>query len=93
MVSNSGTALSSADENYKLHCGAIDGSLVDIDPELFTDPADEVDVPVTYRTFVCPDCGVAFENELVPVDSPPIWDVKLETASFARLRRDNLVGA
>ena len=93
VCTNCDTALSPADENYKLHCGAIDGSLVDIDPELFTDPADEVDVPMTYRTFVCPDCGVAFENELVPVDSPPIWDVQLETASFARLRRNNLVGA
>jgi N-methylhydantoinase B len=77
-----GDALCDAECNYKLYCGVIDGSLVDVDPELFTDPAGEVDEDMTYRTFVCPGCGVALDRELAPRTAPPSWDTWIDPASL-----------
>jgi N-methylhydantoinase B len=64
--------------NYKLGAARIDGSLMEIDSELFPDPAGEFDVPIVYREYLCPDCGVLLENELVRADEPPVWDVHLD---------------
>jgi N-methylhydantoinase B len=77
-----GHALCDAECNYKLYCGVIDGSLVDVDPELFTDPATEVDEDMTYRTFVCAGCGVALDRELAPRNAPPLWDTWIDLASL-----------
>ena len=38
---------------------------MEIDPVLFPDPANEFDVPIVYRQYLCPNCGVLLENELV----------------------------
>ncbi len=64
--------------NYKLGAARIDGSLMEIDSELFPDPATEFDVPIVYREFLCPNCGVLLENELVHADEPPVRDVHLD---------------
>jgi N-methylhydantoinase B len=64
--------------NYKLGAARIDGSLTEIDAELFPDPASEFDVPIMYREYLCPKCGVLLENELVRADEPPVWDVHLD---------------
>jgi len=64
--------------NYKLGAARIDGSLMEIDAELFPDPANEFDVPIVYREYLCPNCGVLLENELVRADEAPVWDVHLE---------------
>jgi N-methylhydantoinase B len=78
-----GRALCDAGRNYKLACGVIDGSLVDVDPQLFTDPAAEVDEEMTYRTLVCPGCGVALDRELAPRHAPPSWDTWIDPASLS----------
>ena len=65
------------DANYKLGAARIDGSLMEIDAELFPDPALEFDVAIVYRQYLCPNCGVLLENELVRADEPPVWDVRL----------------
>jgi N-methylhydantoinase B len=77
-----GTWLGPAAENYKQHCAVLDGSLVDIEPEVFTDPATEVDADVVYRTFLCPGCGRALDNELTLRDEAPVWDIRVDTASL-----------
>jgi N-methylhydantoinase B len=64
-------------DNYKLGAARVDGSLTEIDAELFPDPAGEFDVPIVYREYLCPNCGVLLENELVRADEPPVWDVHL----------------
>jgi N-methylhydantoinase B len=64
-------------ENYKLGAARIDTSLTAIDAELFPDPATEFDCPIVYHEYLCPNCGVLLENELVRGDEPPVWDVQL----------------
>jgi N-methylhydantoinase B len=64
--------------NYKIGAARINGSLMEIDAELFPDPAAEFDVPIVYREYLCPNCGVLLENELVRADEPPVWDVHLD---------------
>ena len=73
-----GHYLSPADGNYKLGCGRIDGTLQDIDPFLFGDTEEELEDRMAYRSYVCPACGVLFENELARTDEPPFWDVRLD---------------
>jgi N-methylhydantoinase B len=65
------------DGNYKLGAARIDGSLMEIDAELFPDPELEFDAAIVYRQYLCPHCGVLLENELVRADEPPVWDVRL----------------
>ena len=60
-----GHFICTVDANYKLGAARIDGSLTEIDPELFPDPAIEFDMPIVYRQYLCPNCGVLLENELV----------------------------
>jgi N-methylhydantoinase B len=72
-----GHFISGGNGNYKLGAARIDGSLMEIDAELFPDPAGEFDAPIVYREYLCPNCGVLFENELVRADEPPVWDVHL----------------
>ena len=64
--------------NYKLSAARIDGSLHEIDPALFPDPATELDDKITYRQYLCPRCGILFDNELAKSEDPPLWDVQLE---------------
>jgi len=72
-----GHYISPADGNYKLGCGRIDGTLQDIDPFLFGNTEEELEDRMAYRSYVCPACGVLFENELARADEPPFWDVRL----------------
>ncbi|MDO8210101.1 hydantoinase B/oxoprolinase family protein [Conexibacter sp. CPCC 206217] len=76
--------LCDADENYKLAASTLDTSLHELDPSIYIDPATEVDDDVVYRMFLCPDCGVALENELTLRDEPPVWDIQLDTAKLVR---------
>jgi N-methylhydantoinase B len=78
MCKDCGHFICAGDGNYKLGAARIDGSLMEIDAELFPDPASEFDVPIVYREFLCPNCGVLLENELVRADEPPVWDVHLD---------------
>ena len=73
-----GHLLCDAASNYKLSAARIDGSLHEIDPELFPDPATELDDKITYRQYLYPRCGVLFDNELAKSEDPPLWDVQLE---------------
>jgi N-methylhydantoinase B len=72
-----GHFICTADANYKLGAARLGGSLMEIDAELFPDPALEFDVAIVYRQYLCPKCGVLLENELVRADEPPVWDVRL----------------
>jgi acetone carboxylase gamma subunit len=78
MCKDCGHFICAGDGNYKLGAACIDGSLMEIDAELFPDPAGEFDVSIVYREFLCPNCGVLLENELVRADEPPVWDVRLD---------------
>ena len=64
--------------NYKLSAARIDGSLHEIDPHLFPDFATELDDKMTYRQYLCPACGILFDNELCKAEDPPVWDVQLD---------------
>ena len=64
--------------NYKLSAARIDGSLHEIDPHLFPDFATELDDQMTYRQYLCPACGILFDNELCKAQDPPVWDVQLD---------------
>jgi N-methylhydantoinase B len=75
---NCGHFICAGNGNYKLGAARIDGSLMEIDSELFPDPANEFDVPILYREYLCPNCGVLLDNELVRADEPPVWDVHLD---------------
>ena len=66
-----------AASNYKLGSARIDGSLVEIDDKLFSDPRDELDEDIVYREYLCPNCGILFENELTKSGEEPLWDVEL----------------
>ncbi len=72
-----GHLLCGAGSNYKLSAARIDGSLHEIDPDLFPEPATELDDPIAYRQYLCPNCGVLFDNELAKAEDPPVWDVQL----------------
>jgi N-methylhydantoinase B len=72
-----GHPLCGAGSNYKLSAARIDGSLHEIDPRLFPDPAIELDDRIVYRQYLCPNCGVLFDNELVKATDEPLWDVQL----------------
>lgn len=76
--------LCSSEENYRLHAGRIAGMLVEVDPTVFTDPADEIDDEIVYRTYVCPSCGVALENELTLASAEPLWDIHVDVSSLKR---------
>jgi N-methylhydantoinase B len=78
-----GHVLGAADSNYKLGCLRLDTQLAAIDANLFHDPALQVDEPVAYRQFLCPGCGVLFDNELGRPDDPPVWDVRIDVSSLA----------
>lgn len=80
-----GSILCDANENYKEWSARIDTSLPEIDPVTFTDPAIEVDADVVYRLFVCPSCGVSFENELTLRSDAPFRDISLNLATLQRL--------
>ena len=71
-----------ASENYKEWSARIDTSLVEVDPDVFTDPALEVDADVVYRMFICPSCGISFENELTLRDAPPTHDIAIDLSSL-----------
>jgi N-methylhydantoinase B len=79
-----GSLLCGVDQNYKQYCGMLDGSLATIDSDVFIEPTD-VSVPMSYRTYVCLQCGAAFDNELAPADSNPSWDTKLDPDSVRRV--------
>ncbi len=72
-----GHLLCSAESNYKLSAARIDGSLHEIDPDLFPEPETELDDRIAYRQYLCPNCGVLFDNELAKAEDPPVWDVQL----------------
>ncbi|HXR24673.1 MAG TPA: hydantoinase B/oxoprolinase family protein, partial [Candidatus Binataceae bacterium] len=72
-----GHLLCGAGSNYKLSAARIDGSLHEIDPDLFPEPETELDDPIAYRQYLCPNCGVLFDNELAKAEDPPVWDVQL----------------
>ncbi len=79
--SGCGHVLCDADQPYKLSAARLDTSMKDeIDGELFTRPEDEIDVDLVYRMFMCPSCGVLFENELTPRSSEPVQDIVLSSA-------------
>jgi acetone carboxylase gamma subunit len=73
-----GSLLCGAASNYKLSAARIDGSLHEIDPDLFPEPETELDDRIAYRQYLCPNCGVLFDNELAKAEDPPVWDVQLE---------------
>ncbi len=63
--------------NYKLGSARINGSLSELDDFLYGDAKAELDDEMVYRSYICPGCGVLFENELARGDEPPFWDVRL----------------
>jgi N-methylhydantoinase B len=75
--STCGQHLCGADGNYKEASARLDTSLHEIDPDIFIDPAEEVDGAIVYRMYLCPGCGVTFENELTLEGEPPIFDIQL----------------
>lgn len=79
-----GAILCEATENYKEWSGRIDSSLPEIDPVTFTDPALEVDADVVYRLFVCPSCGVSFENELALRSDAPFKDIAIDVSTLRK---------
>jgi N-methylhydantoinase B len=79
-----GSILCEATENYKDWSGRIDSSLPEIDPVTFTDPSLEVDADVVYRLFVCPSCGVSFENELALRSDAPFKDIAIDLTTLQK---------
>jgi N-methylhydantoinase B len=77
--------IADADANYKRHAAVVSGSLPAIDPDVFVDPAVDVAVAIDYRTFVCPGCGVALDQELMPAEAEPVWDTRIDVASARRV--------
>lgn len=75
--------LCTSEQNYKLHAAQVTGSLMEVDAEVFPDPALDVDAEVVYRTYCCPSCGTAFENELTLADAPPLWDIHVDASTLA----------
>jgi N-methylhydantoinase B len=74
--------------NYKDASARLDTSLMMVDPDVFTDPALELDEPVVYRMFICPSCGISFENELTLESATPYRDISWTSASVAADGRD-----
>jgi N-methylhydantoinase B len=72
-----GHRLCAAGCNYKESAGRIDGALREIDPQLFPDPATELDDEIVYRQYLCPACGVLLDNEMARAEDPPLWDVQI----------------
>ena len=79
-----GYLICDAASNYKLGSACINGSLVEIDDKLFSDPRDELDEDIVYREYLCPNCGILFENELTKASEEPLWDVELVPLSLTR---------
>ncbi len=77
-----------AASNYKLGSACINGSLVEIDDKLFSDPRDELDEDIVYREYLCPNCGILFENELTKASEEPLWDVEFSSSAL-ELKRHN----
>jgi N-methylhydantoinase B len=72
-----GHQLCGAGSNYKESAARIDGALREIDPQLFPDPGTELDDEIVYRQYLCPACGVLFDNEMARAEDPPLWDVQI----------------
>jgi len=77
-----GYLLCDAASNYKLGSALINGSLVEIDDQLFSNPKDELDDEIVYHEYLCPNCGVLIENELTKADEEALWDVQLDASSL-----------
>lgn len=73
--------LAAAEENYKDGAAVTERSLPEANPS-FADAA-VVDRAVIYRSYLCPGCGVLFDSELTLEDEPPVWDVRVDSASVA----------
>jgi N-methylhydantoinase B len=82
-----GHVLCDASDNYKLHSGVLATQLTEIDPEVFTDPTEEIDVEIVYRIFLCPACGLAFENELALSKDEPFRDIAIDVESVRAIGR------
>lgn len=63
-------------DNYKLYCLRLDASLADSNP-LIGDPVELVDVPMTFRCYLCPSCGTQVANEVARVSDEPLHDINL----------------
>jgi N-methylhydantoinase B len=73
-----GEVLGPVDRNYKLGALRLDRPVTDANPYM-GDVTRFVDADVTFRQYVCPGCGVLFDNEIARVDDPPIWDIQVQS--------------
>ncbi|MDQ0509630.1 hydantoinase B/oxoprolinase family protein [Ancylobacter amanitiformis] len=65
-----------ASENYKLALVMRTTPIADLSPTM-ADPADFIDEPVEFRSFICPGCGTQVETEVALAREAPLWDVQL----------------
>ncbi len=69
-------ALAPADGNYRFGTHELHTNMADLGP-YFIDPAVQTGHNLVWRTFLCPDCGVALDGELCRPTDEPAWDVRL----------------
>ena len=70
--------LASVRENYKLRVPYLELPLPGIDPDLFLDPATQIDGTVILRQYLCPGCGVLLESDVCRPGDAPVWDTRLD---------------
>jgi N-methylhydantoinase B len=72
-----GEILGSVAEGYRDGCGWLESELPSIDPELFLDPATQLDEPLVLRHYACPGCAALLDSDVCRPDDPVYNDVEV----------------
>jgi N-methylhydantoinase B len=70
------TRISSARDNYKLHCVTESHPVTAANPHIL-DPNNYIDDSVVFQTYVCPGCGLLIQTEILRPGGVPLWDLQL----------------
>jgi acetone carboxylase gamma subunit len=70
------TRISSARDNYKLHCVTESHPVTAANPHIL-DPKTYIDDSVVFQTYVCPGCGLLLQTEILRPGGEPLWDLQL----------------
>lgn len=73
-----GYVLSDRRGSYREGCAWLHVPLTDIDPRIYVDTAEHVDVDLVMRQYVCPSCARLLDADVCRPDDAPYQDVQLD---------------
>lgn len=76
--------LGTLQDGYRDGCGWLEGTLEEIDPDLFVSASEQLEESLVLRHYVCPGCAALLDAEICRPESPSYIDVLLRDPSAAR---------